>query len=264
MCETTFTEMSSFIHLERICMSEKIVGRNPVMEALRSGSPQIEKILIVQGNENRRIREIIDAAALKGIPFQRSLKRHLDRQHPNHQGVIAFISEFQYSDVSILLKKIQNKKGVPPVLLMLDQIQDPRNLGAIIRTANAIEADGVLIPKNNTAEITATVHKASAGSTAYTPISKVTNLAQTIEQLKSVGIWVVGTADDAEVCYTSADFSVPLCVVLGNEGIGIRRLVKQRCDYLVHLPILGQISSLNVSVTAGVLLYEVLRQRGAK
>ena len=245
-------------------MSEKIVGRNPVMEALRSGSPQIEKILIAQGNENRRIREIIDAATWKGIPFQRSPKHLLDRQDPNHQGVIAFIRAFQYSDLSIILKKIQNKKDVPPVLLMLDQIQDPRNLGAIIRTANAVEADGVIIPKNNAAEITASVHKASAGSTAYTPISKVTNLAQTIEQLKSVGIWVVGTDDDAEMSYTSADYTVPLCIVLGNEGSGIRRLVKQKCDYLVHLPMLGQISSLNVSVTAGVLLYEVLRQRGTK
>lgn len=249
-------------------MSEKIVGRNPVMEALRSGSPQIEKILIVQGNENRRIREIIDTATWKGIPFQRPprhlMDRLIDRQDPNHQGVIAFIREFQYSDLSIILKRIQNKKDVPPVLLMLDQIQDPRNLGAIIRTANAVEADGVIIPKNNAAEITATVHKASAGSTAYTPISKVTNLAQTIEQLKSLGIWVVGTADDAEMRYTSADFSVPLCIVLGNEGDGIRRLVKQKCDYLVHLPMLGQISALNVSVTAGVLLYEVLRQRGTK
>ena len=245
-------------------MSEKIVGRNPVMEALRSGAPQIEKILIAQGNENRRIREIIDAATWKGIPFQRSPRHLLDRQDPNHQGVIAFIRAFRYSDLSIILKKIQNKKNVPPVLLMLDQIQDPRNLGAIIRTANAVEADGVIIPKNNAAEITASVHKASAGSTALTPISKVTNLAQTIEQLKSIGIWVVGTADDAETSYTAADYTVPLCIVLGNEGSGIRRLVKQKCDYLVHLPMLGQISSLNVSVTAGVLLYEVLRQRGTK
>ncbi len=249
-------------------MSEKIVGRNPVMEALRSGSPQIEKILIVQGNENRRIREIIDAATWKGIPFQRPprhlMDRLIDRRDSNHQGVIAFIREFQYSDLSIILKRIRNKKDVPPVLLMLDQIQDPRNLGAIIRTANAVEADGVIIPKNNAAEITATVHKASAGSTAYTPISKVTNLAQTIEQLKSLGIWVVGTAEDAGMCYTSANYTVPLCIVLGNEGSGIRRLVKKKCDYLVHLPMLGQISSLNVSVTAGVLLYEVLRQRGTK
>ena len=245
-------------------MPETIVGRNPVMEALRSGSPEIEKILIVQGSENRRIREILDTATGKGVPFQRTPKHLMDRIHTNHQGVIAYIGQFRYTDLQVLIEKVQNKTDNPPVLLMLDQIQDPRNLGAILRTANAIESDGVLIPKNNAAEITSTVHKAAAGSTAYTPITKVTNLAQTIEKLQSIGVWVVGTAEDAEMCYTSADFTVPLCIVLGNEGTGMRRLVKQKCDYLVHLPMLGQISSLNVSVTAGVLLYEVLRQRGTK
>ena len=246
-------------------MSEQIVGRNPVMEALRSGARQIEKILIVQGNEHTRLRQIIDAAKRNGIPYQRCARNQLDRMHPNHQGVIAYISEFQYTELPILLKKIQNKENVPAVLIMLDQIHDPRNLGAILRTANATDVDGVLIPKNNSVEITAAVHKASAGSTEYTtPISKVTNLAQTIEKLKTVGVWVVGTVEDAEMHYTSADFTVPTCIVLGNEGEGIRRLVKQKCDYLVHLPMLGQIRSLNVSVTAGVLLYEVLRQRAAK
>ena len=245
-------------------MSEQIVGRNPVMEALRSGERQIEKILIVQGSEHPRLRQIIDAAERKGIPCQRCPRHHLDRLQPNHQGVIAYISKFQYTELSTLLKKIENKREVPPVLLMLDQIHDPRNLGAILRTANATRTDGVLIPKNNAAEITAAVHKAAAGSTEYTPITKVTNLAQTIEKLKSVGVWVVGTAEDAELPYTDADFTVPLCIVLGNEGKGIRRLVKEKCDYLVHLPMLGQIRSLNVSVTAGVLLYEVLRQRGVK
>ena len=245
-------------------MSEQIVGRNPVMEALRSGTRQIEKILIVQGSEHQRLRQIIDAAERKGIPYQRCPRHHLDSLQPNHQGVIAYISEFRYTDISTLLKKIKNKTDVPPVLLLLDQIHDPRNLGAILRTANATGTDGVLIPKNNAAEITAAVHKAAAGSTEYTPITKVTNLAQTIEKLKSVGVWVAGTAEDAELTYTNADFTVPLCIVLGNEGQGIRRLVKEKCDYLVHLPMLGQISSLNVSVTAGVLLYEVLRQRGVK
>lgn len=245
-------------------MSDKIVGRNPVIEALRSGARQIEKIWIVQGNEHKRLHEIINAAKRKGIPYQRCPRHQLDRMHPNHQGVIAYISEFQYADLSSLLKNIQNKKDIPVVLIMLDQIHDPRNFGAILRTANATNTDGVLIPKNNSVEITTAVHKAAAGSTEYTPIIKVTNLAQTIEKLKSVGIWVVGTAEDAEMQYTDADFTVPTCIVLGNEGHGIRRLVKQKCDYLVHLPMLGQITSLNVSVTAGVLLYEVLRQRAAK
>ena len=245
-------------------MSKQIAGRNPVMEALRSGTRQIEKILIVQGNEHPRLRQIIDAANQRGIPYQRCSKDHLDKLQTNHQGVIASVSEFLYTDLSILLKNIQNKKDGPAILIMLDQIHDPRNLGAILRTANATRTDGVLIPKNNAAEITAAVHKAAAGSTEWTPITKVTNLAQTIEKLKSVGVWAVGAAEDAELSYTSADFTVPLCIVLGNEGKGIRRLVKEKCDYLVHLPMLGQIRSLNVSVAAGVLLYEVLRQRGVK
>lgn len=245
-------------------MSQQIVGRNSVMEALQSGSRQIEKILIIQGSEHPRLRQIIDAAEQKGIPYQRCPKHYLDRLQPNHQGVIAYISGFRYTEMSTLLKKMENNKDVPALLIMLDQVHDPRNLGAILRTANATGTDGVLIPKNNAAEITAAVHKAAAGSTEYTPITKVTNLAQTIEKLKAVGVWVVGTAEDAELPYTSADFTVPLCIVLGNEGKGIRRLVKQKCDYLVHLPMLGQIRSLNVSVTAGVLLYEVLRQRSVK
>lgn len=245
-------------------MSEMIVGRNPVMEALRSGARQIETILIVKDNEHPRLRQIIDAAARKDIPYQRYPRHHLDKLHPNHQGVIARIRAFQYTALPTLLEAVRKKEDTPAVLIMLDQIHDPRNLGAIIRTANATDADGVLIPKNNAVDITAAVHKAAAGSTEYTPISKVTNLAQTIEKLKSVGIWVVGTVEDAEMSYTSADFTVPLCFVLGNEGDGIRRLVKQKCDYLVHLPMLGKIQSLNVSVTAGVLLYEVLRQRAAK
>ncbi len=242
-------------------MSELIVGRNPVIEAIWSGTHQIEKILIVQDNKHPRLREIMQAAKRNRIPFQRCSKHHLDGLHTNHQGVIAYVSPFRYTELSILLENIQHKKDVPAVLIMLDQVQDPRNLGAILRTANATNTDGVIIPKNNSVEITAAVHKASAGSTAYTPITKVTNLAQTIEKLKSVGIWVVGTAEDAELPYTAADFTVPLCIVLGNEGEGIRRLVKQKCDFLVHLPMLGQIRSLNVSVTAGVLLYEVIRQR---
>lgn len=245
-------------------MSEMIVGRNPVLEALRSGARQIETILIVKDNEHPRIRQIIGAAEQKGILYQRCPRHHLDKLHTNHQGVIAHISKFRYTALPTLLENVRKKEGTPAILIMLDQIHDPRNLGAIIRTVNATNADGVLIPKNNSVDITAAVHKAAAGSTEYTPISKVTNLAQTIEKLKSAGIWVVGTADNAEMSYTSADFTVPLCIVLGNEGEGIRRLVKQKCDYLVHLPMLGKIQSLNVSVATGVLLYEVLRQRAAK
>lgn len=245
-------------------MSDMIAGRNPVMEALRSGARQIETIQIVKDNKHPRLQQIIDAAEREGIHYQRCPRHQLDKLHPNHQGVIAHISGFQYTTLSTLLENIHKEQGKPAVLIMLDQIHDPRNLGAIIRTANAVNADGVLIPKNNAVDITAAVHKAAAGSTEYTPISKVTNLAQTIEKLKGNGIWIVGTDEESDMSYTAADFTVPLCIVLGNEGEGIRRLVKQKCDYLVHIPMLGEIQSLNVSVATGVLLYEVLRQRAAK
>ena len=245
-------------------MPDRIVGRNPVMEAILSNTRAIEQIWVAKDNQHPRLQEIVRAAKKKGIPCQRCPRSKLDRYHTNHQGVIADISEFKYTDFSVLMEEIKKKKDDPPVIMMLDQIQDPRNFGAILRTANATETDGVLIPKNNAVNMTPAVHKAAAGSAEYTPITKVTNLAQTIEKLKDVGVWVVGASADADQPYTSADFTVPLCLVLGNEGKGIRRLVKQKCDYMVHLPMMGQINSLNVSVTAGVLLYEVLRQRALK
>lgn len=245
-------------------MPERIVGRNPVMEAILSNTRTIDRIWVAKDNQHPRLQEIIKTAKKKGIPYQRCARNQLDSYHTNHQGVIADISEFQYTDLTVLLDRIEKKKDVPAVLIMLDQIQDPRNFGAILRTANATETDGVLIPKNSAVDMTPAVHKAAAGSAEYTPITKVTNLAQTIEILKSEGVWVIGASDDAEQTYTSADFTVPICLVLGNEGQGIRHLVKQKCDYMVHLPMLGQISSLNVSVAAGVLLYEVVRQRSVK
>lgn len=245
-------------------MPDRIVGRNPVMEAILSNTRTIEQIWVAKDNQHPRLQEIIKEAKRKGIPCQRRPRNQLDRYHTNHQGVIADITEFQYTDLSVLLEEIKNKKAVPPIMVMLDQIQDPRNFGAILRTANATETDGVLIPKNSAVNMTPAVHKAAAGSAEYTPIIRVTNLAQTIEKLKAVGVWVVGASDDADQTYTSADFTVPICLVLGNEGQGIRRLVKQKCDYMVHLPMLGEITSLNVSVVAGVLLYETLRQRGVK
>ncbi|MCG9128959.1 23S rRNA (guanosine(2251)-2'-O)-methyltransferase RlmB [Candidatus Poribacteria bacterium] len=245
-------------------MSERIVGRNPVLEALLSDTRTIEKIWVAKDNQHPRLQEIIKTAKRKGIHCHRCPRNQLDKYHTNHQGVIADISEFQYTDLSLLLEKIEKRKDAPTVMIMLDQIQDPRNFGAILRTANATNTDGVLIPKNNAVSMTTEVHKAAAGSAEYTPITRVANLAQTIEILKDVGVWVVGASDEADQQYTSADFTVPLCIVLGNEGKGIRRLVKQKCDYMVHIPMLGKISSLNVSVTAGVLLYEVLRQRAIK
>ena len=246
-------------------MSEYIVGRNPVIEHLQRGAQVIEKIWIAKGNTHSRIRHIVTMAEEAGVPIQHCTRRELDRLESSvpHQGVIALVSSTRYNDLSSILAKIEHNEH-NALLIVLDNIQDPRNLGAILRTAEAVNADAVIIPKNRAVGITAAVHKASAGASTYVPIVKVTNIAHTIDTLKNRGIWVAGAAENASGLYTAADFSVPLCLVLGSEGKGLRRLVKQKCDYLVRLPMFGEINSLNVSVAAGVLLYEVIRQRDVK
>ena len=246
-------------------MSEYIVGRNPVIEHLRNTPQGVEVVCIAEGNTHSRIRQIIAMAEQANIRIKHCTRRELDKLQPSvpHQGVIAVIRSPRYNDLSSILAKIQSSEH-DALLVMLDGVQDPRNLGAILRTADAANADAVIIPKNSAVGITAAVHKASAGASAYVPIVSVTNLARTVDALKKAGVWVAGTTEDAPCLYTDADFNIPLCLVLGSEGKGIRRLVKEKCDYLVHLPMLGNIESLNVSVAAGVLLYEVLRQRGAK
>ena len=245
-------------------MSEKIVGRNSVLELLRSSKPEIERILIVQGKVHPRLRQIISIAEKKRIRYDFVLHRELDQIEATvpHQGVIAFVSSTDYIDVQTLVEDAQGH-GRPPLLIMLDGIQDPRNLGAIIRTADAVNADGIVIPQNRATGVTTATHKASAGGSAYVPIAQVTNLARTIEMFKTGGIWVVGADGAAPTIYTDANLTVPICLVLGNEAKGLRRLVKEKCDFLVSLPMLGHISTLNVSVAAGVLLYEVVRQRTA-
>jgi len=246
-------------------MSEYIVGRNPVIEHLQRGTQAVEKIWIAKGNTHARIRHIVTMAEKAGVPIKHCTRRELDRLEPSvpHQGVIALVSPARYNDLSSILAKIEHNAH-NALLIVLDNVQDPRNLGAILRTAEAVNADAVIIPKNRAVGITAAVHKASAGASTYVPIVKVANIAHTIDTLKDRGIWVAGAAEGASCLYTDADFSVPLCLVLGSEEKGLRRLVKQKCDYLVHLPMLGKIDSLNVSVAAGVLLYEVIRQRDMK
>ena len=243
-------------------MSQYIVGRNPVIEYLQHRARYVEKVWIAEGNTHSRIRHIIAKAQQAGILIERCTRSELNRLEPSvpHQGVIALVNLTHYSDLSSILAKIQDNER-DALLVMLDSVQDPRNLGAVLRTADAANADAVLIPKNRAVGITSAVHKASAGASEHVPIVRVTNVAQTLDLLKKSGIWVVGSAGEASCSYTDANFSVPLCLVLGGEGAGIRRLVKQKCDYLVHLPMLGRIESLNVSVAAGVLLFEVLRQR---
>ncbi len=243
-------------------MSEYVVGRSPVIEYLQHHARCIEKIWIAEGNNHSRIRYIITRAQQAGVPVRRCSRRELDRMESSvpHQDVIALINLNRYSNLPSILAKLQSEKR-EALLIILDGVQDPRNLGAILRTADAANADGVIIPKNNAVGITPAVHKASAGASEHVPIIKVQNIGQTIDRIKKAGIWVVGSDEAATCSYTDANFSVPLCIVLGSEGKGIRRLVEQKCDYLVSLPMFGQIESLNVSVAAGVLLYEVLRQR---
>lgn len=243
-------------------MSTYIVGRNPVIECLQSGAQSVERVCIAEGNRHARIRQIVRIAERVGIPIKYCARRELDKLEPSlpHQGVIAVVRSAHYGDLSSILSNIQQSEDTA-LLVMLDGIQDPRNFGAILRTAEAANADAVIIPKDRAVGITAAVHKASAGASAHIPIVRVTNLARTLDTLKDAGIWIAGTAGDASSLYTDVDFNVPLCLVFGGEGTGIRRLVKQKCDYLVHLPMLGKIASLNVSVAAGILLYEVVRQR---
>ena len=241
-----------------------IVGRNSVLELLRGGEREIELIQIAQGRDHPRLRQITSLAQKKGIRCDFVPRIELDRLESTipHQGVIAIASPKKYLEIGTLLEQIQDERGDrPPLIVMLDGVQDPHNLGAVMRTADAAGVDGIVIPKNRAVGVTTTVHKASAGSAEYIPVAQVTNLARTIERIKDSGLWVIGAEQEAPQIYTKADFSVPLCLVLGNEAEGLRRLVREKCDSLVCLPMHGHLPSLNVSVAAGVLLYEVLRQR---
>ena len=245
-------------------MPDTIVGRNPVLEVLRAGDREVEQIQIAQGREHPRLRQIILLAQQERIDCEFVSRDELDRLESSipHQGVVAIVSPKKYLAIETLVEKLQAKgQHQASLLVMLDGVQDPRNLGAIVRSADAAAVDGIVIPKDRAAGLTTAAHKASAGSAEYVPIAQVTNLVRTIELLKSSGIWVIGADQSAPAIYTQVDFTVPVCLLLGNEAEGLRRLVKEKCDMLVHLPMLGHLPSLNVSVAAGVLMYEVIRQR---
>ena len=195
-------------------MSEYIVGRNPVIEQLQHGARAIEKIWIVEGNTHSRLQHIVAMSKKAGVPVKRCTRGELDRFESSvpHQGVIAFVNPTRYRDLSSILEKIE-RNDQNALLIILDNIQDPRNLGAILRTAEAVNADAVIIPKNRAVSITAAVHKASAGASLYVPIVKVTNIAHTIDMLKDRGVWVAGAAEEAPCLYTDANLSVPLGLV---------------------------------------------------
>jgi 23S rRNA (guanosine2251-2'-O)-methyltransferase len=240
---------------------ERIEGRNPVLEALRSGRT-VEKIFVANRIPQGPIKEILQEGRNRGIVIQRVDKRYLDNLSETgaHQGVIAVVTPYAYVSVEDILDKAKEAQE-PPFVVMLDEITDPQNLGAILRTGECCGAHGVIIPRRRAVGLTATVAKASAGAVEHIPVAKVTNIAATLEQLKKEGLWVAGADMEGKV-YTSQDLTGPIALVIGSEGKGLGRLVKEKCDFLVGIPIKGKIDSLNASVAAGILMYEIVRQRG--
>ncbi|GFI04120.1 MAG: 23S rRNA (guanosine(2251)-2'-O)-methyltransferase RlmB [Lachnospiraceae bacterium] len=242
-------------------INESIIeGRNAVIEAFRSGRP-IDKVYIQDGCQDGPILTIKREARKKDVLIKYAAKERLDQMSETgkHQGVIACAAAYEYAEIDDLFKLAQ-QKDEPPFFILLDNIEDPHNLGAIIRTANLAGAHGVIIPKNRAAGLTAVVARTSAGALNYTPVVKVTNLAKTIEELKEKGLWFVCADMDGTRMY-DLDLKGPIGLVIGSEGEGVGRLVKEKCDLTAAIPMKGDIDSLNASVAAGVLAYEIVRQR---
>ena len=242
-----------------------IYGPNAVLEALRAGRRQIETITILESARPDRLKSLIDLAREKGVPVHRVPRLDLDRTlgDVRHQGVIARIAAARYADADELLDQLETKIGSddPPLVLSLDGVEDPRNMGSILRTAECAGVHGVFIAERRAVGLTSVVAKVAAGALEYVPVARVTNLVRLIDQLKERNIWVVGAAAEAKQSYTEWDWKLPAAIVLGSEGHGLHRLVREHCDTLVRIPVAGKLESLNVSVAAGVLLYEARRQR---
>lgn len=237
-----------------------IEGRNAVLEALRSGKP-MDKLYVLDGCQNGPIRTIVREAKKHDVILQFVTKERLNQlsETGKHQGVIAHAAAYEYAQVEDMLE-LAKSRGEDPFIFLLDNIEDPHNLGAIIRTANLAGAHGVIIPKRRAVGLTATVARTSAGALNYTPVARVTNLKKTVEDLKKQGLWFVCADMDGTVMY-DLDLKGPIGLVIGNEGEGVSRLMKENCDFVAGIPMKGDIDSLNASVAAGVLAYEIVRQR---
>ncbi len=238
-----------------------IVGRQPVLEALKSKN-FVEKVYILfgaKGNQINQIKFLAKKRKAKIVVLSKQKFRELTPSTAT-QGVAALVGEREYNDIDDILK-VAEERNEPPFILLLENIQDPRNLGALIRTADCMGVHGIILPKDRTANINQDTVKASAGAIEHLPIAKVTNVSQTIDQLKSKGLWIVGTSSKAEKVLTEFDFNIPLVLVFGQEGQGIRRLTEEKCDFLVKIPLYGKVESLNVSVACGMFLYEIRRQK---
>ena len=245
---------------EKVMQSLTIEGRNAVIEAFRSGKP-VDKVFILDGCQDGPVRTVVREAKKHDTIINFVSKERLDQisETGKHQGVIAYAAAYEYAEVEDMLKAAE-EKGEPPFLILLDGIEDPHNLGAIIRTANLAGAHGVIIPKRRAAGLTATVAKTSAGALNYTPVAKVTNLTATMEDLKKKGMWFVCADMGGELMY-KMNLKGSIGLVVGNEGEGVGKLVREHCDMVASIPMKGDIDSLNASVAAGILAYEIVRQR---
>ncbi|MCI8414130.1 MAG: 23S rRNA (guanosine(2251)-2'-O)-methyltransferase RlmB [Ruminiclostridium sp.] len=238
-----------------------IEGRNAVLEAIRAGTA-IDKLYLLQGEGDAALRHIASTAREQGVVVTHAERRKLDamsRTHA-HQGVIAVAAVREYASVEDILAAAQ-AKGEPPLLVVCDELTDPHNLGAVIRTAECAGAHGVIIPKRRSAGLTAVVAKTSAGAVSHLPVARVANLPSLLKDLKKQGLWIFGTAADASTALYDADLKGPAAIVIGSEGTGMGRLVAQTCDVLLHIPMKGKLNSLNASAAAAILLYEAVRQR---
>jgi 23S rRNA (guanosine2251-2'-O)-methyltransferase len=252
---------------DAITSGSLLYGVSPVLEALRAGQRPIEHITLAEGTRDHRLRELLDLARATGVPVRRAPRTDLERltDGANHQGVVAHIAAARYALTGELLDALGQRVGTdePPLAVVLDGVEDPRNLGAVVRTVECAGAHGVFIPERRAVGLTETVAKAAAGALEHVPVARAANLSRLIEEFKERNIWTVGTSALASTSYTAWDWTQPTALFLGGEGAGLHRLVRERCDVLVSIPLHGRISSLNVSVAAGVLLYEAIRQRTA-
>ncbi|WP_281273451.1 23S rRNA (guanosine(2251)-2'-O)-methyltransferase RlmB [Cohnella lupini] len=240
---------------------EYLAGKHPILEAMKAGR-SINKIFVSAQAQRHLVQPIMDEAKIRGIVVQQVDKSKLDRLVPDmqHQGVVAQAAAVAYVEVEDLLARAA-ERGEAPLIVLLDEVEDPHNLGSVLRTADCTGVHGVIIPKRRSASLTAVVAKTSAGAVEYVPVARVANLVQTMEKLKEAGLWIAGADAGAKEGFYDTNLTGPMAIVIGNEGQGLSRLVKERCDFILSLPMSGQINSLNASVAAGVILYEVVRQR---
>lgn len=252
---------------ERLPDESHLYGVLPVLEALRAGNRRIERITIAEGAGESRLHELYELAREFRVPVRRAPRVEVQRlagaAGANHQGVVAHVAAVAYADADDLMESLAARVGTndPPLAVVLDGVEDPRNLGAVIRTAECAGVHGLFVPERRAAGLTETVAKAAAGALEYLPIARATNIARLIEEFKERGIWTIGTDAEANIAYTDWDWTQPSALLFGGEGAGLRRLVRERCDALVRIPLRGRIRSLNVSVAAAVVLYEAVRQR---